>query len=156
MWLTTFGWAQESMNLLLKTLNTESVPYIKAKELAANLENYVILDARTIKEFEVSRLKNAHFIGSKGISSKKIKTIIPNPDTPVVVYCTLGVRSEDVAEKLVKIGFSNVYNLYGGIIEWKNQSYPIYNNQNKPTDSVHTYSWFWGLYLKNGHKIYDR
>ena len=72
-----------------------------------------------------------------------------------MVYCSLGVRSEDIAEQLKKAGYNKVKNLYGGIFEWKNNGFPIYNLENKETDSIHTFSMKWSKWLKKGIKVYD-
>ena len=73
----------------------------------------------------------------------------------VIVYCSIGKRSEDVTLKLKKAGYTNVKNLYGGIFEWVNQGHPVYNNNNIVTDSVHAYGNFWGKWLDKGVKVYN-
>jgi hypothetical protein len=72
-----------------------------------------------------------------------------------VVYCTVGVRSEKVGEKLKAAGYQNVRNLYGSIFEWVNQGNPVVDNQGKPTQQVHAYSRVWGVWLNKGEKIYE-
>ena len=72
-----------------------------------------------------------------------------------MVYCSLGVRSEDIAEKLKKAGYTAVFNLYGGIFEWKNKGFSVVDLQNKETQKVHAYSKNWGKWLLKGEKIYD-
>ncbi len=61
----------------------------------------------------------------------------------------------NIANKLKKVGYTNVQNLYGGIFEWKNNHLPVVNAVGKPTDSIHAYSKQWGKYLQNGIKVYD-
>jgi hypothetical protein len=70
------------------------------------------------------------------------------------VYCSVGYRSERIGEKLLKLGYTDVVNLYGGIFEWKNQGLDVYNSSNYPTDSVHTYNKSWGKWLVKGIKVY--
>jgi 3-mercaptopyruvate sulfurtransferase SseA len=53
-------------------------------------------------------------------------------------------------------GFNNVYNLYGGIFEWKNLGYPVYDSNGAETENVHVYSEEWCVWLKNGNKIYEK
>ncbi len=71
------------------------------------------------------------------------------------MYCSVGVRSERVGEKLQQAGFKNVRNLYGGIFAWKNKGYVVYNQQNEPTDSVHAYNRYWGQWLTKATKVYE-
>ena len=71
------------------------------------------------------------------------------------MYCSLGIRSEDIAEKLKKVGFTNVRNLYGGIFEWKNKDFKVYDINNNETENVHAFNNEWGKWLKKGVKIYE-
>ena len=73
----------------------------------------------------------------------------------MVVYCSVGYRSERIGEKMQKMGFENVSNLYGGIFDWKNQGNTVINLNQEPTDSVHTYNRNWSQWLYNGIKVYD-
>lgn len=148
--------AQKSLDLLLQVNNTESIPYISVAELR-NLQlkdSVVILDAREMKEFEVSHIVSAKYVGYDRFSSEEISADIHNKNASIVVYCSLGIRSEDIGEKLKKEGFTNVKNLYGGIFEWKNNDFPIIDSEGKNTENVHVYSKFWGKWLKNGKKVY--
>ena len=72
----------------------------------------------------------------------------------IVVYCSLGIRSEKISEKLKAEGYSNVRNLYGGIFEWKNKGFEVFDSEGKETEKVHAYSKSWSKWLKNGEKIY--
>ncbi|RMG61980.1 MAG: rhodanese-like domain-containing protein, partial [Bacteroidetes bacterium] len=75
-------------------------------------------------------------------------------DQPVVVYCTVGYRSERIGEQLQALGFTQVYNLYGGIFAWKNQGFPVVDPEGKPTERVHTYNADWSQWLRQGEKVY--
>jgi rhodanese-related sulfurtransferase len=148
--------AQKSLDLLLQVNNNESIPYISVEELR-NLQltgSVVILDAREMKEFEVSHIASSKYVGYDRFSSEEITSDIDNKNATIVVYCSLGIRSEDIGEKLKKEGFTNVKNLYGGIFEWKNNDYPKIDSEGKDTENVHVYSIFWGKWLKNGKKVY--
>jgi len=71
------------------------------------------------------------------------------------VYCSLGIRSEDIAEKLKKAGYNNVLNLYGGIFEWKNKDFTVYNSEGTQTEKIHTFSKEWSKWLTKGIKVYE-
>ena len=47
--------------------------------------------------------------------SKRIENIIPNKEQEIIVYCKNGGRGETATEILNKLGYTNVYNLKGGI-----------------------------------------
>lgn len=152
---SSLGFSQKTLGEVLSKYNNESIPYITVSE-ASNLKNNTIfLDAREENEFHVSHIKNAIHVGYKNFNLDSVEEKITNKDSKIIVYCSLGIRSEDIAEKLNKAGYKNVLNLYGGIFEFKNQNLPIYNSEGKITDSIHSYSKAWGKWLKTGIKVYD-
>ena len=150
------GFSQQSLHDLLQQYNTRSVPYISIEELRMlqMKDSVLILDAREKEEFDVSHLKSAKYVGFSKFSEKNITNEVTDKDTPIVVYCSLGIRSEQISEKLKKAGFTHVENLYGGIFEWKNKNYPVVNNQGKNTDSIHGFSKNWSKWLHNGTIIF--
>lgn len=139
-------------NLMLKSLLSHDVKEIGVK--AANADTSAIfIDAREKKEFEVSHIKNAIWCGYDDFDVSRLKNV---PKTArIIIYCSVGYRSEKITEKLVKAGFSNASNLYGGIFEWKNQGYVLVDNRNVPTNKVHGFSKSWSIWLKKGEKIYN-
>lgn len=153
--LSSLSFAQESISELLKKHNSESIPYISAQELAMPKTEAVLLDSREAIEFETSHLKDAIHVGYDKFDIKTVTNQITDKSTIIVVYCSLGIRSEDIAEQLKQANYTNVYNLFGGIFEWKNNGFMVYNNNNKPTENVHTFSKTWSKWLLKGTKIYD-
>lgn len=147
--------AQESLSELLKKHNNESIPYISVQELAMPKTNAILLDARELREYEVSHLKDALHVGYNEFNLANTTKKLNNKDQMIVVYCSLGIRSEDIAEQLKKEGYTNVYNLFGGIFEWKNNDFKVYDNKNKLTENVHAFSKEWSQWLIKGNKIYD-
>ncbi|WP_282123696.1 rhodanese-like domain-containing protein [Algibacter mikhailovii] len=150
-----FGYGQKKLSKLLKQENTESIPYITVDSLANHANSYVLLDSREKQEYETSHIKNALFVGYDNFNLDHITKQLPDKNADIVVYCSLGIRSEDIAEHLKKVGYTNVMNLYGGIFEWKNHDLPVYNQAEKETDSVHTFSKSWSKWLQKGIKVYD-
>lgn len=155
LFITSLGFSQETLADLLKEYNTKSVPYISVEELAMPKTTAILLDAREPNEYEVSHLKEAIYVGYDFFKMDSIQLKIPNKTTEIVVYCSLGIRSETIAEKLKKAGYTNVKNLYGGIFEWKNKNFKIVNSEEKETENVHVFSKEWGQWLLKGIKIYD-
>ncbi|RCW90373.1 rhodanese-like domain-containing protein [Winogradskyella arenosi] len=153
--LSCIGYSQETLSALLKTYNKESVPYISVQELAMPKTKAILLDAREIEEYEVSHIKGAIFVGYSTFNLEDVALSFPNLNTNIVVYCSLGVRSETIAEQLKKRGYTNVYNLFGGIFEWKNNNFPVYNSEEKETEHIHAYSKAWSKWLIKGKKIYE-
>ncbi|WP_299133236.1 rhodanese-like domain-containing protein [uncultured Tenacibaculum sp.] len=157
--------AQKNLNELLKKFNSENIPYITSNDLnkliqqsiisTQNNDQIILLDSREPKEYKVSHINNAICVGYDHFNIKEtIKKLPVNKNTKIIVYCSLGIRSEDIAEKLKEIGYTNIYNLYGGIFEWKNQGNQVVNKQQKTTEKVHTFNKEWSKWLLKGEKIY--
>jgi len=149
--------AQKSLDQLLNQYNTRSIPYISVAELKMRMTNgeIVVLDAREYEEFQVSHLPSAKYVGYNSFSSEEILTSITNKDQPIVVYCSLGIRSEVIGEKLKKAGYTNVKNLYGGIFEWKNKDFPVLDMDGNESEDVHACSKLWSKWLTKGNKVYN-
>lgn len=111
----------------------------------------LFLDAREIEEYEVSRLPGAIWVGYDDFSMERLQGVAK--DQPIVVYCSVGYRSERVAGKLIDQGFTRVSNLYGGIFEWANQGYPLENREGQ-TRAIHAYNRAWSKWVKAGEKVY--
>lgn len=150
--------AQESLDKLLSKYNSHSIPYISVEELkmqSAN-EKVFILDAREREEFEVSHIKNSIYVGYNTFSAEKVTSKIVDKNAPIVVYCSLGIRSENISEKLKDVGYTNIKNLYGGIFEWMNKGYSVYDSTNTETQKIHAFSKHWAKYLNKGEKVYKQ
>jgi len=143
------------LDKLLSKYNNRDVSYISVEELQMKRLNdsVYILDAREKKEYEVSHLPEAIFVGYSSFSKNKFSHKFKDKSVPIVVYCSIGIRSENIAYKLQKAGYTNVSNLYGGIFEWKNTGYKVYT-EGEETNKVHTFSKNWAKYLEKGEKVY--
>ncbi|NJL77614.1 MAG: rhodanese-like domain-containing protein [Saprospiraceae bacterium] len=136
---------------MLKNLLSHTVSELTVAEAKAVQGKAIFLDAREWKEYEVSHIANAKYVG---YDSFDLKTVQHLPkDQPIVVYCSVGYRSEKVAEQLKSAGYQQVTNLYGGIFEWRNQGNGVVN-QTGSTEKVHAYNRAWGVWLKKGEKVY--
>ena len=124
-----------------------TVPTISCEALHAEASKYILLDARERSEYDVSHIKSAQYIGYEQFDANVLSKI--SKDAPIVVYCSIGVRSEKIGEKLQKLGYNNVKNLYGSIFEWVNKGYEVVDNSGNTSLKVHSYNQIWGQYIKN-------
>lgn len=147
--------AQDNISELLKTYNSGNVPYMSVQELAMPKTIAILLDTREQSEYEVSHLQNAIHVGYDNFDIETVTEKITDKSAIIVVYCSLGIRSEDIAEQLKTAGYTNIYNLFGGIFEWKNNDFMVYNSEDKPTENVHAFSKEWSKWLLKGEKTYD-
>lgn len=155
LFFTALGFSQETLTELLDRHNSESVPYISVQELAMPKTKAILLDAREAEEYNVSHLKDAIHVGYNDFDLQETSKQLNDKQQMIVVYCSLGIRSENIAEQLEKAGYTNVFNLFGGIFEWKNNGFKVYNNVDEPTENVHAFSKTWSQWLLKGNKIYD-
>lgn len=141
-----------SYRILLKGLLSHSVDEISIEEADSMGARALFLDAREHKEFKISHIEKAIYVGYDSLDLSPINNI--DREQEIIVYCSISYRSEKVAEKLVKLGYKNVHNMYGGIFEWRNQDKPLVNMDDEATDNVHAYNRMWGIWLKKGKKVY--
>lgn len=107
----------------------------------------ILLDVRTQAEFDVSRLPGARRVEPDAKPATVKVTLDPgNPNRPVVLYCSVGFRSSALAEKLMKDGMTNVFNLEGSIFAWANEGRPL-ERDGQPTSKVHPYNKTFGKML---------
>ena len=132
----------------------KTVPFISSIDLKENYTDYIILDTRELEEYETSHLENATHIGYNTFKYRNLRKVI-STIKPIVVYCTIGYRSEKIGEKLLKKGYT-VYNLYGGILQWKNVNNTVLDNTNTITNKVHCFDSTWSKWLVNGDKVYAK
>ncbi|NQZ85664.1 MAG: rhodanese-like domain-containing protein [Nanoarchaeales archaeon] len=88
----------------------------KFKELMKN-ENAILLDTRTLEEFENGFIKNAinYDIFQVDFRDEILKL---DRDKLYLVYCRSGGRSANAMEFMKANGFTAVYNLIGGVLAW--------------------------------------
>lgn len=146
---------EEAYHAQLGMLPDFGVAHLQADSLAVLLkgeEQPFLLDTRTPQEWAVSRLPAARVVDVQAFEVAQLDSL-PR-DTPIVLYCSVGYRSGEVGKKLQEAGFLQVYNLYGGILEWKNSGYPLLTPAGDTTEQVHTYSSYWATFLEEGEAVY--
>lgn len=156
MLISTVSFGQRKLDKLLNKWNHNNIPYISVEELSLKKDTVVVLDSREINEFNTSHLENATCVGYDDFDLKTTLEKLPeDKSTAIVVYCSLGIRSEKVAKKIKDAGYTNVYNLYGGIFEWKNNDFQVMDTLGNTTEKVHAFNKSWGKWLKKGEKVYE-
>ena len=89
----------------------------EAKSLMDSENNYIILDVRTIEEFNESHIDGAILIPDYEINEKAEETLT-DKNQLILVYCRSGRRSKLASAQLAKMGYTNVKE-FGGIIDWR-------------------------------------
>lgn len=103
------------------TTNFSKMKEITAKELKqlmASGEKLVLVDTRTEQEHLAYALEGAKLIPYDEIKDRHMELDAPK-DAKLIVYCRSGNRSAIAAKTLKLLGYTNVVNLKGGLLEWK-------------------------------------
>lgn len=124
-----------------------SVPTISVADAHESKSKFIFLDAREIEEYTTSHIYNAIHIGYNDFEMEAIPATIPK-DANIIIYCSIGYRSEKIGKYLMDSGYESVYNLYGSIFEWVNQHHPVYDKKGNPTSDLHTYNEKWSKWVE--------
>lgn len=82
-----------------------------AKAHEMYLEGAILLDVRTMEEYMEYRLENSILIPVDDISEETLNQKISNKNTKIIVYCRSGNRSKIASQKLIDLGYTNVYDM---------------------------------------------
>ncbi|MEO5944865.1 MAG: rhodanese-like domain-containing protein [Ferruginibacter sp.] len=137
---------------LLKKMLKHDVPAVSIAEAHKVMSEKIFLDSRETEEYEVSHLPKATFVGFNDFNISSVEKI--KKDAAIIVYCSVGLRSEKITRLLISEGYSNVQNLYGGIFEWKNQGHEIVDAAESPTEKIHAFNKKFGMWIKKGEKVF--
>lgn len=106
---------------------SKSLPQITAEEIKNALdskENARILDVRTPEEYHDGHIYGSILLPVDKIK-EKIENVLPNKDQKIYVHCRSGIRSTKATKEMLKLGYSNVHNMQGGIMAWQDKGYPV-------------------------------
>lgn len=103
-----------------KNDSQENVKVVTPDEMQTILEldGVQLVDVRTPEEYNEGYIENAQNIDfySPTFDEDILKL---DKSKPVILYCKSGTRSAKCADKLKEAGFEKIYDLEGGITEWK-------------------------------------
>jgi rhodanese-related sulfurtransferase len=94
----------------------EQLTMYKALSQMAKEENFILLDVRTMEEYNDGHIPGAINIANESIGKEEILQL-PDKNQRIYVYCRSGNRSKQAAKKLVKLGYTNIIEI-GGIIDY--------------------------------------
>ncbi|WP_195265315.1 rhodanese-like domain-containing protein [Clostridium sp. 1001275B_160808_H3] len=97
--------------------NIKSINNEQAQKLIKDKKDLLILDVRRPNEFKESKIINSINIPVDELEWE-LDEIEGYKDKPILVYCKVGMRSSVACSILEEEGFSNLYNLRGGILDY--------------------------------------
>ena len=102
------------LSFLLTACTTSSYKTIDTNEALELIDNgAVVIDVRTVDEFNREHIPNA-----VNIPLDDIEKVGYDKDTVLILYCQTGIRSAEAVQKLVDLGYTSLYNLDGGLLNW--------------------------------------
>ena len=101
----------------------KEVDHIAAMQLI-NHKNALILDVREQGEYDAGHILNSKLV-SLGKLAERIGELEKYRERPIVVVCRSGQRSAAACALLGKRGFTQAYNLSGGVMAWQKASLPL-------------------------------
>jgi len=139
-WDAVFAWIRHDW---------PEVPQMDTRELGQRMAansgvTPLLIDVRTHEEYEVSHLPGAIWAETPSQIASAVRAA--SDQKPVVLYCSVGVRSSRAAAKLMESRRGNVFNLQGSIFQWANEGRPLMAND-RDVHVVHPYSERWGVLL---------
>jgi len=90
----------------------------------ANNPDFMIIDVRSEREFLEDHIENAVLIPNNSPDLEKVLSEL-DKDKTYLLYCLVGARSSSMLGKMRKLGFEKIYNLDGGIMNWKGAGYEV-------------------------------
>jgi rhodanese-related sulfurtransferase len=105
-----------------RKISEVTVDHVKA--MLDRGDRFVLVDVREESEFAKDHLPGAIHLG-KGVIERDIEQAVPDPATPLVLYCGGGFRSALAADALQKMGYTEVVSMDGGIRDWRAKQYPL-------------------------------
>ncbi|NOX98855.1 MAG: rhodanese-like domain-containing protein [Verrucomicrobia bacterium] len=162
-----------TMEGITKTITSKftEVKHITTGDLATELnqpdkkKSTLLIDSRTPGEFKISHLEGAQNLQTTNDVQTYLATLSAPPER-IVVYCSVGYRSADLATKIqqAKITQTPIQNLLGSIFSWANEGRPLFTQNSKPptqnspaprespTTKVHPFDKKWGKLLNPEHR----
>jgi molybdopterin/thiamine biosynthesis adenylyltransferase/rhodanese-related sulfurtransferase len=104
--------------------------FVRVREVApAEAEGLIaagaaLIDTREPHEWQAGHLAGATLLPPAEVAGR-IGEVVPDPATPVVVYCAAGARSMRAAQQLAQLGYRDVVSVAGGIIRWRAEGLPV-------------------------------
>jgi len=121
------------------------------RNLSPNQKLY-LLDTRTAKEFNTSHIEGAKRIGLEDFNAESVWAY--NRKATLVIYSFKGEQGDKIGLELRELGFTNVYNLQGSLVEWVNQGFPLVDATGAVTNKVQVQNKAQAKAIKKAKAVY--
>jgi rhodanese-related sulfurtransferase len=118
-----FSLANESQSLVTSKV-TPKVTQTALLSLQSSKSAFLLLDVRTVEEFNAGHIENAKNIPHLDIINNP-NSLLPYKNKKIIIYCRSGRRAGLVEKELIDRGFINVLHLHGDMNSWQENKLPI-------------------------------
>ncbi len=99
----------------------------------------VLIDTREPIEFSEARIEGATLV-PVGMVPSEIEKAAPDKSARIVLHCAAGMRSQTAAEQMAEMGYTNLANVTGGIMEWQEKGFPVLSDSSLTAEQRNRYS----------------
>ena len=114
----------KAANAKIKTIDNQTLRiWIESSE-----QEFVLLDVREPGEVSAGQIEADDTMSiPRGLVEMQFTKKVTDLETPVVIYCLQGSRGALAAEALTDLGYTNIYNLQGGLLAWIEGGHQVSN-----------------------------
>ena len=102
---------------------TQNLKAVQYREKLTEINNEILVDIRTPREWKSGMMKDALGVNFFDHFKENIDKL--DKTRPVFIYCATGHRSPFAMREMKKLGFTEIYNLKGGLRKWKKANLPV-------------------------------
>jgi phage shock protein E len=106
---------------------TPSVSADKVHQAIEEKEQCIILDVRSPEENAEGYIRRSVLLPLAQLEAE-IAKVIPDKTKTVYVHCRSGARSSQAVDMMVKMGYTNCFNMKGGFLDWERKGYEVEKN----------------------------
>jgi len=104
--------------------NVKTIDVHELKKCQEHNPGLCLIDVREIHEWEDQRIPGALHIPKDNLAAT-IAAVVSDKHQPIYLHCRGGTRSLWAGERLVEMGYTDVYSVDGGISDWCQSGYPV-------------------------------
>lgn len=108
-------------------MNEDKIATISVHDLKEHMDaspNLCLIDVREPHEWQTLRIPGAQLLPKDQITNS-IESVQSDKNQPVYLHCHSGARSLFAAYCLAEMGYTQIYSVNGGIVEWSMNGYPV-------------------------------
>jgi len=128
-------------------LNPETREQVTIREISARQayeelqsgESVVLIDTREPHEYAEASIAGSKLVPPAMVAGE-IEAAVPDRSAKVILHCRSGARSRTAAEQMAAMGYTDLANVSGGILEWQAEGLPVESEVSLTPEQRNRYS----------------